>query len=89
MDIFPYGILEAISQNTPIAVSNIEGTSWSWDYNKCFVYETEDPTDCANAIRKALDKGRSYSNYQAIVEKYSIVHWCEQFIGEYQRILRT
>ena len=84
---FAYGILEAISQNTPVVVSDIEGTSWCWEYDKCFVYQTEDPADCAKAIRKAIGAGRAPSNYQMITRKYSSACWCEKILDEYRRIL--
>lgn len=83
---FSYGILEAISQNTPVVVSDIKGTSWCHGYSKAVVYPTEDPLACANAIRKALTMGKSESNADAIVEAYSINKWCDQMLHMYLEI---
>ena len=34
---FPYGILEAISQNTPVVLSDIKETVWAQSYDHAFV----------------------------------------------------
>lgn len=80
---FSYGILEAISQNTPVAVSDIEGTGWCHQYSKAVVYPTEDAGACAEAIKKALSMGGALSNSQDIVDAYSIDKWCDQMIRIY------
>lgn len=84
---FAYGILEAISQNTPVVVSDINGTSWCWDYSKCFRYSVEDPTDCAAAIGKALAVGRAPSNSETLVAKYGNKIWCERVLEFYHKAL--
>lgn len=83
---FSYGILESISQNTPVAVSDIKGTSWCHSYTKAVVYPTEDYKACADAIKSALALGRSESNADEIVGKYSIENWCSQMIGIYKSL---
>lgn len=83
---FSYGILEAISQNTPVAVSDIKGTSWCHKYSKTVVYPTEDPNACARAINQALSLGNSPSNADEIVDAYSIEKWCEQITCIYKSL---
>lgn len=83
---FSYGILEAISQNTPVAVSDIQGTSWCHPYTKAVVYSTEDPVACADAIRSALALGRTESNADEIVRAYSIENWYTQMIAMYRSL---
>lgn len=74
---FSYGVLEAISQNTPLVVSDVTGTAWSHSYSKIFVYPTEDYNLCANAIEQALKFDRNApSNFNEYIEKYSIENWC-------------
>ena len=90
---FAYGILESISQNNPVVVSDIEGTSWSWEYNKCVVFKNEDDNACACAIKEALalpevsvpEKGKL--NYQEMIAKYSIDIWCKHIISIYTEIM--
>lgn len=83
---FSYGILEAISQNTPVAVSDIRGTGWCHSYTKSVVYPVEDYNACADAIEKALALGRSESNADEIVRDYSIENWCRQMIDIYKSL---
>lgn len=82
---FPYSVLEAISQNTPLVVSNIPATAWAHSYDKTFVYPTEDYNACANAIEQALKLDRNApSNYNEFIEKYSIENWCTAIKGIYK-----
>lgn len=83
---FPYGILETISQNTPIALSDIVETRWCREYSKAFMYPVEDYVKCADAIEKAILVGRADSNYMDICEKYSIDRWCKRIIQVYNTI---
>lgn len=83
---FSYGILEAISQNTPVAVSDIKGTSWCHRYTKAVVYSTEDYKSCADAIRRALELGKSESNADELVEDHSIEKWYTQMIEIYEKL---
>ena len=85
---FSYGILEAISQNNPVVVSDIEGTSWSWQYNKCVVFKNEDADACAIALKKAVELGKRSSNYQEIIKKYSSQIWCEKIMDIYKEIMK-
>lgn len=84
---FSYGILEAISQNSPVVVSDITGTSWCWEYDKSYRYAVEDPDDCARAFREALQAGRAPSNYQALTAKYGNDLWCQRILDVYQQLL--
>ena len=83
---FPYGILEAISQNTPVAASDIKSTEWCHRYSKAVVYPTEDPNACADAIKQAVSMGNSPSNAEEIVETYSIEKWCTRMIRIYEQM---
>jgi glycosyltransferase involved in cell wall biosynthesis len=84
---FSYGLLESISQNTPVVVSDISGTRWAGQYSKCYFYPTEDYVECAAAIKKAIDTGRSESNYKEIYEQYKIENWVEQMTDIYKKLL--
>ncbi len=83
---FSNGILEAISQQSPVIVSDIVGTSWSWEYDGCFKYEVEDGADCSEAITKALQWDKKSENYQDVVEKYGINVWCNRIIEIYRQV---
>lgn len=84
---FSYALLEAISQNTPVVMSNVEGTAWAQPYSRCAVYPTEDVQACAAAIKKALGFCEIPSNAEEIVSKYSIDLWCERIMEIYQKVL--
>ena len=84
---FSYGILEAISQNTPVVVSDIKGTSWCWDYTNCYRYSVEDPADCAKALQKALTNGRKQSNSGDFLKKYGNDVWCEKVLNVYHNVM--
>lgn len=84
---FSYGILEAISQNIPVVVSDVEGTQWAKEYSKCVQYPVEDPVSCAAALEKALLSGVSPSNKEQLMEHYGINSWCQQIIDIYHQML--
>lgn len=84
---FSYGVLEAISQNTPVVVSDIEGTSWCWVYTKAFRYAVEDPEDCARAFTKALAAGRTLSNCEELTSEYGNDIWCQRILDVYNKVL--
>lgn len=84
---FPYGLLEAISENRPVVVSDIKSTNWCWKYSKSFVYPVEDALACADAISKALLVSNDSSNYKDIIKEYSIDKWCEKIRSIYLEIL--
>lgn len=86
---FSYGILEAISQNTPVVVSDITGTSWCWKYTNCYTYPVNDPAACAEALEKALAAGRADSNYRSIVHDYSNEIWTKRVLDVYRRITQA
>lgn len=83
---FSYGILEAISQNTPVVVSDIKGTGWCHSYSKAAVYPVEDAKACANAIEAAFSQTNAPSNWETLVQQYSIEHWCSQMLAVYQKL---
>lgn len=84
---FSYGLLEAISQNTPIVVSDIPGTGWAEMYSNCFFYPVEDVAACAGAILSALSNGRRETNSAEIVARYGIDQWCNK-VTEIYRIIK-
>ena len=81
---FSYGVLEAISQNTPLVLSDIRGTRWAAAYDHSFVYPVEDPAACARSIEAALRIGRTPSNYETVIEAYDLTGWCEKMIRIYR-----
>lgn len=86
VDAFSYGILESISQDNAVVVSDIEGTSWSWDYSKCVPFKSENTDDCARALEQAMLLRNNKSNCEEIIKKYSIKNWCEKVINIYNNI---
>lgn len=81
---FPYGVLEAISQNTPVVASDIEGTKWANGYTKYLKYATEDAEACKNAVLKAYDMRESNSNNIKFIENYSIDLWIDSVLKVYK-----
>ncbi len=86
---FSYGILESISQNTPLVVSDIVGTRWCWDYTNCYRYPVEDPEAGARALQKALVNGRAPSNYLDYVSKYGNEIWVKRILAYYHQVLEN
>lgn len=85
---FSYGILEAISQNIPVVVSDIPGTKWSWKYSKCFRFRNADADECAKAILKAIPHRHDESNRDVLTRKYNIDTWCDRVIKVYEKMMR-
>lgn len=85
---FPYGILEAVSQNTPVVISDIQETKWALDYTKTSIYPVEDPVACAEAILRSAAFGYKSSNAAEIIDRYSIDKWCEGVMEVYDAMLR-
>ena len=86
-DAFSYGLLESISQNVPVVISDIEGTSWAEKYNKCMRFHLEDFEECSKAILKLIPCRFSESNYKSIVKEYSIDKWCTRIFEIYKKML--
>lgn len=84
---FSYGLLEAISQNTPVVVSNIPGTRWAKEYNNSYFYPTEDVESCACSIIEALRCGRKQTNSEKVIQQYSIEIWCNSILEIYKTVL--
>jgi len=83
---FSYGLMEAISQNIPVAVSDIEGTKWSAEYSRAFIYPVESADACANAIINAVQTSDKESNYRTMVEKYGIEKWCDSMMDIFSKL---
>lgn len=86
-DAFSYGILEAISQNVPVVVSDISGTSWSWKYTKCSKFKNGNINECAVALEKALETRFDQSNAEEVIKQYNIITWCKKIVQVYESIL--
>ena len=83
---FSYGILESISQDTPVVVSDIKGTMWAAEYTNCHLYPVEDSDKCAEAILEALAQGRCKTNSAELMEHYGIDRWCDRIVEVYNKI---
>ena len=83
---FPYALLEAISQDTPVVVSDIPSTKWASLYNNSYFYPTEDIDACADTLLRALANGRKETNSAEIVARYGIDQWCDKVIEVYRTI---
>lgn len=80
VEAFSYGLLEAISQNVPVVVSDIPGTKWSAAYSKSFFYPVEDAEQCANALEKAIAVRGDPSNAAELVARYSVDKWTQKML---------
>ena len=85
---FSYGLLEAISQNVPVVVSDIPGTKWSNIYSKSFFYQVESPEQCAEALEQAITCRNAESNASDVVEQYSVERWIDRMMEIYQNGLK-
>ena len=83
---FSYSVLEAISQDKPVVMSNIPGVQWARKYNKSYTYSTESFIECASAIVESLAENGIISNYSEIADDYSIKKWCARIMGIYQKL---
>lgn len=83
---FPYGLLEAISQSTPIVASDIVSQLWAAEYTNCHLYPVEDSDKCAEAILEALAQGRCKTNSTELMEHYGIDRWCDRIVEVYNKI---
>lgn len=83
---FPYGILEAISQDSPIVASDIVSQLWASEYTNCHFYPVEDPDKCAEAILDALAQGRCETNSAQIIDRYSVDRWCDKIVSIYNEL---
>ena len=85
---FSYGILEAISQNIPAAVSDIPGTQWAGKYSKCKLFANEDVQECTQAILACLQLGMVDSNYEQITEEHHVENWCKEITEKYMLMMK-
>ena len=85
VEAFSYALLEAISQNIPIVVSDIQATRWSAEYNKSFYYPVEEAEKCADAIQQAVRVRNAPSNASEIIEKYSIEKWSDRMLEVFEK----
>lgn len=83
---FPYSILEMLSIGKPCVVSNIPGTTWSQEYPVVYPFVSENVTDCAKAIKNAIEKlpEKPLLDIEKLIrEEYSIDKWVETVIRCY------
>lgn len=83
---FPYALLESISQEVPVVVSDIPSTKWARLYNNSYFYPTEDIDACADAILRALSNRWKKTNSAEIIDRYGIDQWCDKVIEIYRTI---
>lgn len=81
---FSYAILEAISQNVPVVVSDISGTRWSLRYSKSVKFRSCNVKQCADALIKAMTMRDTPSNRDTITESYHIKIWTKRIINAYR-----
>lgn len=79
----PYSLLEAISQNTPTVISDIQENQFARQYSNGYYYPVEDVDACADAIMRALQRGRIETNSSRLIEEYSVDKWCEAVLKVY------
>lgn len=85
---FSNGLLEAISQEIPVVVSDIAGTKWSSAYTRSFFYPVESPEKCADALVKALNSTDLPSNAAEITNIYSIENWNRKMMDIYGKSIK-
>lgn len=89
VEAFSYALLEAISQNVPAVVSDIQGTGWAAAYSKSLFYPVEDPEKCADALLRAIPRRNEPSNAEDLVKKYSVEHWTEKMLEIFGKAKRS
>ena len=87
MEAFSYGLLEAISQETPVVVSDIPGTNWASMYSNSYFYSVEDFQMCSDAIMDAVHIGRVSTNAKDVVRQYGIDKWCDEVLSVYNVVM--
>ena len=82
---FPYSVLEAISQDTPCVLSNIDSQAWAKEYTNSAVFKNEDVDSCAQAIIDAFSFSRN-TNKESIIQTYSVDNWTRKIVEIYSLI---
>ena len=82
----PYSLLEAISQDTPTVISNIQENGFAKEYNNGYYYPVEDVDACSEAISKALKTGRIKTNSSEFLKKYGVDQWCRKVLKVYDLV---
>ena len=85
---FPYAILEAISENSPMVVTTIDSQLYAKEYSSAFMIPPENAEACAEAILKAKAAGRRTSNGAQILNRYSSVKWCGEMLRIYDLMMQ-
>lgn len=83
----PYSVLEAISQETPTVISDIQENRFAKGYNNSYFYSVEDSDACAKAVMNALQVGRIKTNSQRVIKKYGIEKWCQDVLKVYDVVM--
>ena len=79
----PYSVLEAISQDTPIVVSDIHENRFAKSYSNSYYYPVEEIDACAEAIMKAMKTGFIETNSAEFLKKYGVDEWCQRILEVY------
>ena len=85
---FPYAILEAISENSPMVVTSIDSQLYAKEYSNAFMIPPENVEACAEAVLKAKAAGRKASNGARILRRYSSAKWCREMLRIYDFMMR-
>ena len=85
---FPYAILEAVSENSPMVVTSIDSQLYAKEYSNAFMIPPENVEACAEAVLKAKAAGRKTSNGAQILRRYSSVKWCREMLRIYDFMMR-
>ena len=80
---FSYSVLEAISLDKTVIVSNIPGTLWSQEFKSVIVFESEN----SHSLKIAMDKSIEYKMNEddkkynlLLIDKYTIEKWSNNVI---------
>lgn len=89
---FSYTICEALSIGIPCAVSDIPGVSWTKPLKSVAVFPSENPSACADALRKLYDQIGTPAYQQTckadqayVLEHYNADNWANAVIDVYNQ----
>ena len=81
---FSYSVLEAISKNKSVIVSDIPGTSWAHSFKSVIVFSNGDAKSLKNAMNEAINttiSEQDVSYNASMLKEYSIDKWNSEVLG--------
>lgn len=73
---FSYSILEALSLGKNVVSSSIPGTQWANEYETVLMFNSEDVSGCAEAIKESMNMKKPRTDVSSEVKyTYSIGNW--------------